>query len=249
MTEPARISVERHGPVALVTLERPDRRNVIDLQLVDEIVSAFDELEADEEIAAVVVTGRGTAFCAGADLGTLEAGRTEDFLRIYEGFLRVGRSTLPTIAAVNGAAVGAGMNLALCCDVRIVAPEARLISRFPSLGLHPGGGHGWMVMEAAGPELAAAMLLFGHELRGSEIVDAGLALQLVEGEKLVEVATAFAARAADVPRPLLAKLKETLRKHRVVGDQDEAVAVELEAQAWSKEQPFFVEKIRSFRKG
>jgi enoyl-CoA hydratase len=248
MSEPARISVERKGAVAVVTLERQDQRNVIDLQLVAELGTAFDELEADEAIHAVVVTGRGTAFCAGADLGTLEAGRTEDFLRIYEGFLRVGRSTLPTIAAVNGPAVGAGMNLALCCDLRIVAPEARFISRFPSLGLHPGGGHGWMVMQTGGPEVAAAMLLFGHELRGGEIVDAGLALQVVGGEGLVEAATAFGARAADVPRPLLSKLKETLRTHRTIGDHDEAVAVELEAQAWSKEQPFFVEKIRSFRK-
>lgn len=243
------ISVERADTTVVVTLERPDKRNVLDPVIVDEIVAAFDELEADESVHAVVVTGRGPAFCAGADLGTLEGGRMEDFLRIYEGFLRVGRSTLPTVAAVNGPAVGAGLNLALCCDVRIVSTEARFISRFPSLGLHPGGGHGWMIMQAAGPELAAAMVLFKHELKGAEIVSAGLALSQVEPDELLPVALAFAGRAAVIPRPLLAKLKETLRKHREIGDHDAAVRTELDAQAWSKEQPFFLETIQRFRKG
>jgi enoyl-CoA hydratase len=241
------ISVERRGAVALVTLERPDRRNLLDRAIVGEIVAAFDSLEQDDEVRAIVVTGRGPSFCAGADLGTLETGATSDFLAIYEGFLRVARSTLPTLAAVNGPAVGAGLNLALCCDVRFVTPSARFISRFPTLGLHPGGGHGWMLLQTAGPELAAAMLLYGHELTGQEIVDARLALRHVGDEELLDAAVEFAARAASVPKPLAAKLKETLKAQRALGDQDAAVSVELEAQAWSREQPFFVEQMNRFR--
>ena len=241
------ITLEEHGSVTLLTLERPDRRNVLDREIVAEIVAAFDILERDDDARAVVVTGRGSAFCAGADLGTLEAGATSDFLAIYEGFLRVARSSIPTVAAVNGPAVGAGMNLALCCDVRFVTPSARLISRFPTLGLHPGGGHGWMIMQQAGAELAAAMLLFGLELKGVEIVDAGLALRLVPDEALLERALEFAAHAASVPKPLAARLKETLKAHRALGEHDAAVAVELDAQAWSREQPFFLEQMQRFR--
>lgn len=241
------ISLEQHDNVMLLTLERPDRRNVLDREIVAEIVSAFDALERNDDVRAVVVTGRGSAFCAGADLSTLEAGATSDFLAIYEGFLRVARSSVPTVAAVNGPAVGAGMNLALCCDVRFVTPSARFISRFPTLGLHPGGGHGWMIMQEAGPELAAAMLLFGLELKGEEIVDADLALRLVPDDDLLETALEFAARTASVPKPLAARLKETLKAHRALGDHDAAVAVELDAQAWSREQPFFLEQMDRFR--
>ena len=89
-------------------------------------------------------SGEPPAFCAGADLSHLGSSQREGLLNIYEGFLRFGRCPLPTIAAVNGAAVGAGMNLALVCDDRIAAERARFDTRFLQLGLHPGGGHTWM---------------------------------------------------------------------------------------------------------
>src|SRR5262245_45415145 len=111
----------------------------------DEIVAAFDELEANAEVRAVVVTGAGKAFCAGAELETLRVTDREGLSRIYEAFLRVARSPLPSVAAVNGAAVGAGLNLALCCDVRLAARSARFVARFLELGIHPGGGHTWML--------------------------------------------------------------------------------------------------------
>ncbi|MEO7430128.1 MAG: enoyl-CoA hydratase-related protein, partial [Acidimicrobiales bacterium] len=120
--------------VATVTLADADRRNALTLPMVTEIVDLFDELEADPAVGAVVVTGDGPAFCAGADLSHLSSSADqgpEGGLRsIYEGFLRIGRSPLPTIAAVNGAAVGAGMNLALVCDVRLAGARARFDTRF-----------------------------------------------------------------------------------------------------------------------
>src|SRR5438874_10608284 len=109
--------------VAVVTLDDPERRNALNLEMVDEIVTTFEGLEADESVGAVVVTGAPPAFCAGADLSHLgQAGQGSEgggLRSVYEGFLRVQRSPLPTVAAVNGAAVGAGVNLALGCDVRI----------------------------------------------------------------------------------------------------------------------------------
>src|SRR5699024_11304672 len=137
-------------------------------------------------VGALIVTGAGTAFCAGADLSHLagDHGRsTEDgLLAIYEGFLRVARSPLPTIAAVSGPAVGAGMNLALACDVRIMARSGRLDARCLQLGIQPGGGHTWMTNRIAGPQAAAATVLFGEVLDGDEAVDAGLAWRCVDDE-------------------------------------------------------------------
>src|SRR5437879_3368012 len=113
------------GVVAVLTLDDPERRNTLSDAMVGAIVDAFDEFESDSsDVGAVVITGAGRGFCAGADLGDLGAhgdaadSEREDGLRsIYRGFLRVARSTLPTIAAVNGSAVGAGMNLLLSCEI------------------------------------------------------------------------------------------------------------------------------------
>ena len=134
-----RITVEKIGRVAVLTLNDPERRNALSLDLNQELNSALDTLEEDSETGAVVLTGAGKAFCAGADLSQLGASRREGLLNIYEGFLRVARSPLPTVAAVNGAAVGAGMNLALACDLRIAGASARFDTRFLDLGIHPGG--------------------------------------------------------------------------------------------------------------
>src|SRR3954466_2727240 len=102
--------------VAIVTLNDPERRNAINLEMNAELEATFDELEHGD-VGAVVITGAPPAFCAGADLDALQhATEPEALRRIYAGFLRVANSPLPTVAAVNGAAVGAGMNMALACD-------------------------------------------------------------------------------------------------------------------------------------
>jgi len=143
-TVPGVVDVERDDSVAVVTLNEPRRRNVLSHKMVQDLVAAFDEIEADDRIRCVVVTGAGSAFCAGAELQTLKdsaAGRFSDVERVYEGFLRILRCPLPTIAAVNGPAVGAGLNVALACDIRLASTSAVFESRFAALHLHPGGGH------------------------------------------------------------------------------------------------------------
>ena len=142
------VVVDQREGVALVTLIDRERRNAMTAKMVAEIVETFDALEANESVGAVVITGEPPAFCSGADvaaLGTLSEERTvggrRSITSIYEGFLRVLRSPLPTVAAVNGPAVGAGMNLALACHVRIAGESARFDTRFLRIGLHPGGGH------------------------------------------------------------------------------------------------------------
>ena len=132
-------TIDISNGVATLTLNDPDKRNAINLQMNDEICETLDELEASEEVGSLVVTGAGKAFCAGADLGDLLAARERDNIQdIYRGFLRIADSTLPTIAAVNGAAVGAGMNMALACDMILAGESARFDSRFLEIGIHPG---------------------------------------------------------------------------------------------------------------
>ncbi|MEY2995328.1 MAG: hypothetical protein RLZZ39_153, partial [Actinomycetota bacterium] len=116
--------------VATITLNNPGERNTLTAPMVAEITAVMDRIESDSAVGAIVVTGAPPAFCAGANLGNLRESTAESLGNIYEGFLRIARSDLPTIAAVNGAAVGAGMNLALGCDVRIAARRARFDTRF-----------------------------------------------------------------------------------------------------------------------
>jgi enoyl-CoA hydratase len=246
--EHVRVAVD-DGGVAVVTLVDVERRNAMTAAMVDEIVASFDALEADGTTAAVVVTGEAPAFCSGADvssLGALARAGTDEERRsvtsIYEGFLRVFRSPLPTIAAVNGSAVGAGMNLALACDVRIAAESARFDTRFVKIGLHPGGGHVWMLERAVGPQAAAAMVLFGVPVDGARAAEIGLAWSCHPDDELLDAARTLAARAARAPIPLLARVKSTLRRAPWQPDFEAAIATEVAEQAWSLGQGWFTTK-------
>ena len=166
--------------VALITVNDPDRRNAVTDAMSAQLHDAVRAAEDDAGVHAVVVTGAGKAFCAGADLSALGAAAREGLERIYAGFMAVGRCTLPTIAAVNGAAVGAGMNLALAADVRIAGPHANFDPRFQKLGIHPGGGATWMLQRAVGPEVARAALLFGMSFDAEAAVRHGMALRVAD---------------------------------------------------------------------
>ena len=237
--------------VATVTLDDAERRNALTLPMVLEIIDTFDELEADPAVGAVVVTGDGSAFCAGADLSHLSTsadGGAEGGLRsIYEGFLRIGRSPLPTLAAVNGAAVGAGMNLALVCDVRLAAHRARFDTRFLQLGLHPGGGHTWMAHRIAGPQTVLATVLFGEILDGAEAERVGLVWRCVPDAELLDAAQAMAERAASAPHELVRRTKATIHDVADIDDHAAAVDRELEPQVWSLEQPAFKERVAALQ--
>jgi len=253
--------VERRDGVAVLTLDDPDRRNALTAGLVEEIVAAVDELEGDAGVGALVVTGAPPAFCSGADVGSLAAmsggneggGERGDAAlpSIYDGFLRVYRCTLPTVAAVNGPAVGAGLNLALACDLRIATPAARFDCRFARIGLHPGGGHTRLLTDAVGPQAAAAMVLAGESPDGERAAEIGLAWRCVDAGALLDEAARLAARAADVPRELAQRVKASLRETPRLASLDDAVALELERQRWSLEQGFFGEQAakREARRG
>ena len=246
----ALVLVEKRDRVAIVTLNDPDRRNSLNGPMVDEIVSTFDDLEADDGVGAVVITGAGKGFCAGADLGNLGSSATTTgggFRSIYEGFMRVGRSSLPTLAAVNGAAVGAGMNLALSCDVRVAGRSAKFDTRFLDLGLHPGGGHTWMLRDAVGVHNAKAMVLFGQILDGETAERYGLVWECVDDGALLDRSVEIAARAASGPKELVVELKKTIADMRAVDDNVAAMERELKPQVWSREQPWFAERLAAIK--
>lgn len=243
----AMVLYEVSDGIATLTLNNPQERNSMTADMVAEIVTAMDAAESDPNVRVVIVTGTAPAFCAGANLGNLAEATRESLLGIYEGFLRVARSPLPTIAAVNGAAVGAGMNLALGCDVRIAAKSAKFDSRFVQLGLHPGGGNTWMQLRIAGLQTAMASVAFGEVLDGEAALRAGLVWKCVDDDALMATAREFAAKAAAAPKELLVSIKKTVIDIGAVATHTEAVEFELGPQVWSTRQPWFRERLAALQ--
>jgi enoyl-CoA hydratase len=232
---------ERRGGVAVLTVSNPARRNALTVELSDRLAHAVAACDSDELVHAIVITGAAPAFCAGADRDALAAagrsGSATELHRIYAGFLAVANAAVPTIAAVNGPAVGAGLNLALACDLRLVGPGASFDARFLKLGIHPGGGMTWLVQRATGVQTAAAMALFGEPLDAHEAVRTGLAYRLIEvgdeagspaaHEAVVAAAVDLARRTAAAPRDLVIATKAALRATAVMPEHADAVAYEM----------------------
>ena len=249
MSDRVLVQVENH--VALVTVNDPERRNAVTAEISAALRAAVDAAEANSDVHALIVTGAGKAFCAGADLTALGEA-TEDGLRtIYDGFLAVANCTLPTIAAVNGAAVGAGLNLALAADVRIAGPAALFDPRFQKLGIHPGGGATWMLQRAVGVQAARALLLFGMRFDAEAAVRYGLAFEVADDP--VAAAKELAAGPAAAPREVVLATKASMRATANPGsiDRDQhsiAVDTELKPQAASILSPEFAERLAAAKR-
>lgn len=196
------IRVEQEGGVARLILDAPDRRNALTVEMARSMVAACDDLDADPTVGAVVVCGQGAYFCAGGDRPTLAAAgedpadpeRYDGMGDIYRAFARVGELRAPTVAAIRGGAVGAGMNLAMATDLRIVARDATLASGFIPIGLHPGGGHGVLLGRSGAREATAALMLFGERVDGERFAQLGLAWAAVDAADVETVALELAAR-------------------------------------------------------
>jgi enoyl-CoA hydratase len=235
---------------ALITVNDPDRRNAVTAAMSAALRTAIERAEADDGVHAVIVTGAGKAFCAGADLSVLGAAPEDDLLRLYDGFMAVSACTLPTIAAVNGAAVGAGLNLALAADVRLAGPHAVFDPRFQSLGLHPGGGATWMLHRGVGPQVARAALLFGARFDACQAVQHGLVLGVAEDP--VAAALELAAGPTSAPRQVVLATKATMRATASPGSIDSdlhdlAKRIELGPQAKSVRSPEFAQRLAAAR--
>ena len=232
---------------ALITLNNPEKRNMLTLDVCAQIVDSVKQAEENPEVKALIVTGSGKAFCAGGQLSDLVPDQ-QQLESIYSGFLSIANCRLPTIAAVNGPAVGAGFNMAVGCDVRIVTEAARFEPRFFGLGLHPGGGNTWMLRQLVNWNTAAGMLLFSQSLSGVEAVEKGLAWKVVDADQLLKAAFEFTANIRDVPKELLLRTKETLRKAGGTNSHKEMLEDETAAQVWSINQPYAQDSIAAMIK-
>ena len=192
--------------VALLTLDNPDQRNAMSDRMTDSWVEAVDALAADRSVRAVVVTGEGSAFCSGGNTSWIasEPDATVDELRtrmlpFYRAWLSIRRLEVPTIAAVNGHAIGAGLCLALACDLRYAAAGARLGLPFVNLGMHAGMAGTYLLPNVVGPAHARDLLLTGRVVDADEALRIGLVSAVHEPEgfldAVLETASGIAATA------------------------------------------------------
>jgi enoyl-CoA hydratase len=249
LTEPL-VDLQIGEGIAVIALNDPARRNILSQGLAEELIAAVDRAEMDASVKVVIVTGRGSAFCGGADLGDLIAageGNTEPVQKVYDSFSRIASCTKPTIAAVNGPAVGAGMNVALACDVIIADGTARFDTRFLAISIHQGGGHAWMLARRIGPQAASALLLFGQAVSAEDARRIGLAWEVAPAGEALAAAQKFASRAAKAPLSLLRAIKDTLATTPDLPTRVEAMSVETRRQLESLRSPEAVTMIAGLK--
>ena len=214
----------RDGAVATLTLNDPDRRNALSTQAQwDAVVAACERIGRDPEVRCVILTGAGSAFCAGGNVKDMKeksgiaAGSPYAIAEGYRaGIQRIPlafyKLDVPTIAAVNGPAIGAGCDLACMCDIRIASDRARFAESFVKLGIIPGDGGAWLLPRAVGMSKAAEMTFTGDAIDAAEALACGLVSKVVPGERLMDEARALAARIAANPAPALRMAKRLMRE-------------------------------------
>ena len=222
MTDPVR--VDREGPVAILTLDRPEARNPLsDPDMVEALETACARLDADRGVGAVVITGAGKAFSAGGNVKHMRerqgmfAGDPAQLREGYRrGIQRIPRALwdleLPTIAAVNGPAVGAGCDLSLMCDIRIASERASFAESFVRLGIIPGDGGAWLLPRAVGLSRACEMAFTGEPVDAGTARDWGLVSRVVPHDELMPAALELAGRIAANPPQALRLTKRLIRE-------------------------------------
>ena len=222
MKPPIRFEVD--GPIAVITLDTPDTRNALASQAQYEgIESACAAISRDRGIRAAIVTGAGSAFCAGGDIKQMLARvqdpqieAVHDRYHYKEGIHRIPLALyqleVPTIAAVNGPAIGAGLDLACMCDVRIAAPSARFAESFVKLGIIPGDGGAFLLQRLVGPSKAAEMTFTGDAIDAQEALACGLVSAVVPQAQLMAHAVRLALRMASNPPHALRMAKRLMRE-------------------------------------
>ena len=212
-----------HDGVATITLNRPERRNAFTLTMIDDLVDILRAAAVDDDVHVVVVTGAGTSFCAGADLGEVFEKDATPMHRkhrlsqhIQQVGLEVSRMDKPTIAAVNGPAVGAGMDIALMCDIRIASANASLSAAYVKVGVMPGNGACYYLPRIVGTSRALELLLTGRTVSAEEAAELALVTKVVDPDRLEIEVGELAGRIAGYPPVLVQMIKRTVR-HSVTG--------------------------------
>jgi enoyl-CoA hydratase/carnithine racemase len=226
---------DRDGAVAVLTLNRPAAMNALDDELVRALASALERAAEDGAIRAVVLQGAGGSFCSGADLkealSQLDGGVSLGArLAPFQASIRaIATAPKPVIAAVDGAAVGFGADLALSCDLRLLSDHAYLQEKFVGIGLMPDGGGTFHLSRLIGPGRALELLLTGDKVEAARALELGLANRVLAAAELSREAIALAKRLAEGPPLALAAIKQATRAS-LSGTLDEALAREASGQ-------------------
>ncbi len=252
-TEYESIAVDRDGPIAIVTLNRPEQMNAWDWRMHRELRHAYARLDADDEIRAIVLTGAGRAFCAGAALAP--KGETFDGSRdpsawdakypapVYDA----PELLTPVIAAINGAAVGAGATMTVSCDIRIAASDAKIGFVFNRRGVIPDADLLWSLPRMIGYARAMDLLLTGRIITGEEAAEIGLVSRAVPRDQVLEVARSMARDIADNVAPVSAAITKQLgRQYLVETDRRRALERERVLFRWAGQQPDAREGVEAF---
>lgn len=255
MSSYAQIVVDRQPPVALITLNRPDRMNAWTWVMSRELGEAFNEADQDDDIRAIVVTGAGKAFCAGADLGSggeTFSGRgtatgTADDARAARRTRRETKLITPVIAAINGAAVGAGLTMPMAWDIRIAAEDAKLGFVFNRRGVIPDADLIWYIPRLIGFSRAMDILLTGRIFSGAEAAEMGLVSRAVPKEQVLDTALEAAKDIATNVAPVSAAVTKRLMYEFLI-ETDRRAALERQTKlfAWAGRQQDAKEGIMAF---
>ena len=241
--------LERRGHVTVVTLNRPEKLNALNQRLREEIAQCLHELEADDSVRAVVVTGAGRGFCAGADLTSGErrpsegAEETAPQLQRLDEYEWIGhravatyRMTKPMIAAVNGVAVGGGMSLALGCDLRVGCENTRFKTTFLERSLSPDSGMSYLLPHIVGYARAVDLIFTNRDVRGEEGFRLGILDRYVDANQLLDEAVALAAQIAALPPMAVRSAKRVIQRNLHL-DFEPALREELRAIGYARRAP------------
>jgi 2-(1,2-epoxy-1,2-dihydrophenyl)acetyl-CoA isomerase len=256
MTEET-VLYETRGAVALITLNRPQALNSFTRQMHRELWAALDRIEADKSIRALVITGAGRGFCAGLDLSELDLAPGPNLVEranpgpvIDEAFNPTVRKLqalrVPTVAAVNGVAAGAGASLALTCDLAIAAPGASFVQAFSKIGLIPDAGGSWFLVKRLGLARAVGCAMLGDKLSARDAKEQGLIWEVAaDGEDCVDAAMKLAQRLAAMPTKALVATRQLLRA-AASRDLDAQLDAERDTQAALGRTHDYIEGVTAF---
>ncbi len=211
------ILLSRDNGLATITLNAPDKLNAVSRKMIAEIKTCWEELAADSSVRAVLLTGAGRGFCAGADLAdpdreasaTADSGAALD--KYFNPTIRAMRALpKPIVSAVNGVAAGVGMSFALASDIAIAGKSASFLQAFARIGLLPDGGSTWFLPRLVGEQRARALAMLAPQISAQQAKDWGLIWDVVDDAELMKTATDLARRLADGPTMALSRIKEAL---------------------------------------
>lgn len=248
------VNVHVHDGVGLIQLSRPEKMNAIGALTRKQLGEAIKQVERDDAVRVVVLTGSGRAFCSGADVTEMaqDGGMrtSEDVGNVLRNeympmLTRLRTMPKPVIAAMNGPAIGIGASYALACDIRIATPEAYLLEAFINIGLAPDGGVSWLLPRLAGTGIAYEMFFTGKPLQAVDAHRLGVINRLVPADRLEAEVRELAGQLAAQPRQAMAAAKRAVN-HALESSYEEALEFESYLQEAQAASPEFVEGVQAF---